>query len=78
MNSIFEFAVVTEWESRLQVLAQTAEPERWSYLHVPGRVRLQILDNYIRHTFSRALDQGKDAYRSDRVPCFGRVLDGTR
>ena len=56
---IFEFALVTEWESRLQVLAQTAEPERWNYLHVPSYRRLQILDNYVRHTFSRAFDQQK-------------------
>lgn len=59
MTRIFEFALVTEWEKRLQVLAQTAEPERWSYLHVPSFRKLQVLDNYVRHTFTRAYDQQK-------------------
>src|SRR4051812_36604071 len=56
---IFEFAIVTEWEGRLQTLAQIAEPERWNYLYAPSYQKLQILDNYVRHTFTRAYDQQK-------------------
>lgn len=56
---IFDFALVTEWEKRLKVLAQIAEPERWNYLNVPSHRKLPILDNYVWYTFARAYDQLK-------------------
>lgn len=56
---IFDFALVTEWESRLEDLARLAEPERWTYLRVPSESRLPVLDSYIRHTFARLSEQDK-------------------
>ena len=56
---LFDFAIVSDWESRLSSLAQMAEPERWSYQSVPSNISLKILDNYVRYTFERACDQGK-------------------
>ncbi len=71
--SIFDFAVVIEWENRLANLAQMAEPERWHYLYAPSNVNLKILDNYVRYTFLRALDQQK-MVEGDGVLCFNTGL----
>ncbi len=73
MSNIFDFALISEWEKRLKVLSQTAEPERWNYLHAPERVKLQILDNYVRYTFARAFDQQK-LVESDSFVCFNTGL----
>lgn len=73
MTRIFEFARVADWESRLQSLAEIAEPERWRYLYVPSRLTLPILDTYIKYTFSRAFDQQK-IVEADRLCCFNTGL----
>lgn len=70
---IFDFALVTEWEGRLDDLARLAEPERWHYLHVPAAVGRPILDSYVRHTFARLAEQGK-VLTTDHVACFNTGL----
>lgn len=70
---IFDFALVTEWEYKLQQLASIAEPERWKYLHVPTDKPLPVLDSYVRHTFIRVSSQEK-VFESDRFACFNTGL----
>lgn len=70
---IFEYAKVSEWDGRLHVLAELAEKERWTYLAVPDRSSLPILDSYIRYTFLRAHEQGK-LVEAGRLSCFNTGL----
>jgi hypothetical protein len=56
---IFDFALVTEWDARLQDLATLAEPERWKYHRIPSPASFPVLDSYIRHTFARLSEQDK-------------------
>lgn len=70
---IFEYAKVADWESRLSDLAKMAEPERWTYLSVPDKSNLPILDSYIRYTFVRVQEQGRLS-ESDRTSCFNTGL----
>jgi hypothetical protein len=70
---IFDFALVANWEERLQELARLAEPERWSYLRVPSDNDLPILDSYIRHTFIRLAEQSR-IEESDTYACFNTGL----
>lgn len=70
---IFEYAKVADWESRLADLAEMAEPERWTYLSVPDKSRLPVLDSYVRYTFLRVHEQGRLA-ESDRTSCFNTGL----
>lgn len=73
MARIFDFARVSDWEDRLRQLADLAEAERWSFLHVPTDKELPVLDSYITHTFRRAYDQQK-VYEADRLACFNTGL----
>ena len=43
---IFDFAVVANWDERLDTLAEIAEPERWTFLRVPSSSHLPILDSH--------------------------------
>ena len=70
---IFEYAKVAEWENRLQVLADLAELERWTFRSVPSQSALPILDSYVRHTFIRAFGQKRVA-EADRFACFNTGL----
>src|ERR1043165_2547686 len=70
---IFDLWVVADWEARLLDLTQLAEPERWTYRHVPDSSALPILDSYIRYTFIRLSEQGRLAI-ADRVACFNTGL----
>jgi hypothetical protein len=70
---IFEYAKVSDWESRLSALAGLAERERWMYRSVPDRSPLPTLDSYIRYTFLRVHDQAKIA-ETDRFSCFNTGL----
>ena len=70
---IVDYAMVANWEDRLQSLASLAEPERWKYLYVPTKERLPILDSYIRQTFSRAYDQQK-VMEAEKLTCFNTGL----
>lgn len=56
---IFDFALVTEWDARLNELEALAERERWIYLRVPAQLQLPVLNSYIRHTFVRLFEQNK-------------------
>lgn len=73
MVRIFDFAKVADWDDRLAALAEMAEPERWTYLHVPSPSRLPILDSYIRFTFIRVFDQQK-IIEADKLACFNTGL----
>jgi hypothetical protein len=72
---IFDYAVVSNWDSRLETLAEMAEPERWTYLHVPDDSPLPVLDSYIKYTFRRVFDQNKviDSF-SGQLACFNSGL----
>lgn len=70
---IFDFAKVADWEDRLADLANMAEPERWSNLHLPSKTRHPILGRYIAYTFIRAYDQQKIVL-GDRIACFNTGL----
>lgn len=70
---IFDFALVTEWESRLRDLETLAEPERWTYISVPDKSPLPVLDGYVKNTFLRAFAQGK-VVTTERVACFNTGL----
>ena len=54
-------------------LANLAEPERWTNLHVPSQQTHPILDKYIKYTFIRAYDQQKIII-SDNVCAFNTGL----
>jgi hypothetical protein len=70
---IFDFATVKEWENRLSLLAEMAEPERWNFTCVPSETRLPVLDSYVRYTFLRVSNQGKVA-ENDQLACFNTGL----
>ncbi len=70
---IFDFALVTEWDGRLQELADLAEPERWQYVRVPSATPLPVLDSYIRHTFARLSEQDK-IQTTPTIACFNTGL----
>ncbi len=70
---IFDFAKVADWDSRLETLAEMAEPERWTYLRVPDKSPLPVLDSYMRYTFLRVHEQGHIA-ETDRLACFNTGL----
>lgn len=70
---IFEFAKVTEWDSRLDQLASLAEKEPWTYRKVPDSTPLPILDSYAKYTFERLSEQGQLA-TTDKFACFNTGL----
>jgi hypothetical protein len=70
---IFDYAKVADWESRLQVLADLAERERWTFRCVPDHSPLPVLDSYIRYTFLRVHEQAKIT-ESERLSCFNTGL----
>ncbi len=70
---IFDYAKVADWESRLADLAAMAESERWTYMSVPDKSSLPVLDSYIRYTFLRLHEQNRIA-ESDRTSCFNTGL----
>lgn len=70
---IFDYAKVADWDSRLQVLADLAERERWAFRCVPDALPLPVLDSYIRYTFLRVHEQAKIA-EGDRLSCFNTGL----
>lgn len=71
--SIFEYAVVADWESRLQSLEGLAEQERWTFRSVPSQSPAPILEAYVRHTFMRVREQKKITEASD-LSCFNTGL----
>jgi len=70
---MFDYAKVADWDNRLAVLANMAEPERWTYQSVPDRSPLPVLDSYVRYTFVRVHDQNRIA-ESERTACFNTGL----
>src|SRR5438309_10879400 len=70
---IFDYAVVANWDDRIKSLAGMAEPERWTYVSIPDRSSLPILDSYLRHTFVQLHSQTKLAFADD-LSCFNTGL----
>jgi hypothetical protein len=70
---IFDFAKVADWDDRLETLVESAEPERWQYLHAPSHSPRPVLDSYVKYTFLRAFDQQK-IVEADRLACFNTGL----
>ncbi len=70
---IFDFALVSDWESRVHDLAAMVEPERWDYLYANSEFPLPILDSYLRHTFARLSEEGK-VQLTDELACFNTGL----
>lgn len=70
---IFDYAYVANWDERLGVLAELAEPERWAYLTVPDESHFPILGSYLRFTFLRLHEQSKIA-ETDDLACFNTGL----
>ncbi len=70
---LFDFAMCSQWDGRLQQLAGMAETERWRYRKLPSQRQLPVLHDYIRFTFQRAFDQNKVA-ETDDVACFNTGL----
>lgn len=56
---LYEFALVTDINSRLQNLADMAQPENWDYRYMPSNRPLPILFNYIHYTFARLKEENK-------------------
>lgn len=72
---IFDYAKVADWDARLNVLAGMAEPEKWTFRHVPSDKPFPVLDSYIRYTFKRVYEQNAivDSL-SGRNSCFNTGL----
>jgi Domain of unknown function (DUF3825) len=70
---IFDYSLVANWDDRLASLADIAERERWTYIAVPDKSPLPVLDGYIRYTFLRLHEQGKLA-ELDTLVCFNTGL----
>jgi hypothetical protein len=73
MTTVFQFAIVTEWEDRLYRLAELAERERWTYTRLPSSSPLPILDSYVKFTFQTALQQ-RAVCESEVAACFNTGL----
>lgn len=62
----------------LPELAQTAEPEPWSYQHITSDHDLPILFNYMRYTYTRLAEEQKIAVSDDNeYACFDTGLMST-
>ncbi len=70
---IFDYAIVANWEERLNTVALMAEPERWTFGAVPSPKKLPVLDSYLRYTFLRIAEQGKLAEGAEAA-CFNTGL----
>ena len=70
---IFDFALIANWEDRLEELSQLAEPERWTYLTAPSELKQPILDSYVRYTFIRLYEQNR-IEESGNLACFNTGL----
>jgi len=73
MTRIFDYAKVANWDDRLEVLAGMAEKERWTYVAVPDKSPLPVLDSYLRYTFLQAYSQG-EIKETDRFASFNTGL----
>jgi len=58
-EKLFEFAYVSDMDSRLQTLAEMAEPEDWNYKNTEQTHPRPVLFNYIQHTYMRLVEEDK-------------------
>ena len=56
---LYEFALVTDINSRLQNLSDMAQPENWEFRYTPSTRSLPILFNYLHYTFARLKEENK-------------------
>ncbi len=74
-EDLFEFAFIPGMDTRLQELADEAEPEDWSYHHTESDHPLPILFNYTRYTYRRIAEEHKIALSDDgQFSCFNTGL----
>lgn len=67
-KTIFQFAYLPDYKSKIKDLVSLARPERWDYIHDHQDVPHQILVNYINHTFMRLFELDK------KNPCAGYIF----
>lgn len=70
---LFQFAFISDLDSRLQRLADLAEKEDWNYRHTPSARPMPILFSYLHYTFSRLQEECKVVCLPDRA-CFNTGL----
>lgn len=70
---LFDFAMCSQWDNRLQQLADLAETERWRYRKLPSQRDLPVLHDYVRFTFQRCFEQNR-VTKADDVACFNTGL----
>jgi hypothetical protein len=58
-EKLFDFAYVSDMDSRLQTLAEMAEPEDWSYKSTQQTHPNPVLFNYIQYTYMRLVEEDK-------------------
>jgi hypothetical protein len=71
--NLFEYALCSKWDDRLEQLSSIAEPERWHYRKLPSDRKLPVLHDYLRFTFRRCLELGLVVEDGDHA-CFNTGL----
>lgn len=76
-GDLFEFAYLGDFVEQLKALAASAQSEDWDYRDAHTG-KLPILNNYIRYTYKRLVEEGKVAFgeldTSGRVAAFNTGL----
>ena len=58
-ENLHEFALIPNFEEKIDELAAMAEPEDWDYHNTPSDTRNPVLQNYIRYTYKRLAEERK-------------------
>lgn len=56
-----KFALVPDFQEKLEALATLAHKENWDYRHIPSPRPYPVLSSYVYYTFARLEDEGKIA-----------------
>jgi len=71
---LFHFAYFPEYETKLEFLAQIAEPEEWDFSDTSNK-KYTILENYIKNTFNKLKSEQKIVYtKNNEYACFNTGL----
>ncbi|MCL1939959.1 MAG: DUF3825 domain-containing protein [Desulfovibrionaceae bacterium] len=70
-ENLFDFAYIPEFERLVRSLAQKSQQENWSY--DPAQGDLNILKNYISHTYKKIAGESKIAATANKA-CFNTGL----
>lgn len=78
-NPLERFAVLPQFEDRLDELSQLAQAEDWNYKHTPSTRAKPILHSYLHYTFKRIAEEtGKIAFaeneQQQRLAAFNTGL----